>query len=124
MHRRLDSSNVLPRCNRMNVRLLLGLTLVGGCMADITRPPAPGPFITAVFDPQASPAPLIPLPNDLAKTGGDGVHLNVPDLPTDSPAQLDFNHYLNTLDGFPSSTPGSFSFSAPIDPASLSIGTP
>jgi dienelactone hydrolase len=92
-------------------------------MADIKAPPAPGPHIAAVFEPTASP-PAIPLPNDLVKTGGDGVHLNVPDQPTDSPAQLDLNHYLNTLDGFPSSTPGSFSFSGVIDPATLTVGTP
>src|SRR5262245_24966674 len=124
MHRRLESSTRLPRCNRMPIRSLFWLSFVGGCMADLDVPPKPAPFVTAVFAPDASPAPLIPLPNDLAKTGGDGTHLNVPDLPGDSPAQQDFNHYLNTLDGFPSSTPGSFSFSAPIDPATLTAGSP
>ncbi len=101
--------------------LSLGVT---GCVAKIKMPAAPAASINAVFDPLASPSPEIPLPNDLVKNGGDGVHLNVPDAPTDSPAQVDFNHYLNTLDGFPSSTPGSFSFSAAIDPTTLTIGTP
>jgi hypothetical protein len=112
------------RCNRMHIRSLFALSFVWGCMADLQTPPKPGPFVTAVFDPAASPAPLIPLPNDLAKTGGDGTHLNVPDLPSDSPAAKDFNHYLNTLDGFPSSTPGSFAFSAPVDPATITAGSP
>src|SRR5215510_2439607 len=125
MHRRLDSSTIAsPRCNRMNIRLLLGLSLVWSCMADLQTPPKPGAFVTAVFDPAASPAPLIPLPNDLAKLGGDGTHLNVPDGANDSPAQKDFNKYLNTLDVFPSSTPGSFAFNAPIDPSTLTAGSP
>src|SRR6266540_2940741 len=124
MHRRLDHSPYLPRCIDMNFRLLFLAPLIWGCAADLETPPTPPPSLVAVFDPLASPAPLIPLPNDLAKTGGDGVHLNVPDGPNDSPAQKDFNHYLNSLDGFPSSTPGSFSFSAPVNAATLTVGTP
>src|SRR5207237_5718939 len=53
-----------------------------------------------------------------------GTHLNVPDGSNDSPAQKDFNHYLNTLDGFPSSTPGSFAFSGAVDPATVTAGSP
>jgi hypothetical protein len=104
-------------------RFMAAAFLAAGCMADITAPPKPPPSIAAVFAPTASP-PAIPLPNDLVKTGGDGVHLNIPDQATDSPAQMDLNHYLNTLDGFPSSTPGSFSFAGAIDPATITVGTP
>jgi pimeloyl-ACP methyl ester carboxylesterase len=107
----------------MNLRLSI-FALAVGCAADITAPPKPAPFITGVYDPAASPAPQIPLPNDLAKLGGDGVHLNVPDLPTDSAAQKDFNHYLNTLDGFPPVTPVTFSFSGTVDPAKVTGGSP
>jgi hypothetical protein len=108
----------------MHVRWSLIALLLSGCAEDVGNPQKPGPFIVAAFDPTASPTPQIPLPNDLLKTGGDGTHLNVPDLPGESPAQVDFNHYLNTLDGFPSSTPGSFAFSGPVDPASVTVGSP
>jgi hypothetical protein len=65
----------------------------------------------------------LPSPNDLAFVGGDGVHLNVPDEPGQSPAQLAFNAYLRTLTGFPPSSTAITSFSAPLDPTSLSIET-
>jgi hypothetical protein len=101
---------------RCRVQHLIVL-LLSGCMPDVIEPANP-PVVTAVFDPTASP-PAVPLPNDLAFRGGDGVHLAIVDQPTDSPAQRDFNAYLRTLDGFPTASTASAAFSAPLDPASI-----
>src|SRR4051812_2440098 len=97
--------------------LCVFLVVLAGCEPDVTAPPNP-PTVTALFAPTASP-PVVPTPNDLAFRGGDGKHLAIVDLPTDSPAQRDFNTYLRGLDGFPSSSTASAAFSAPIDPASV-----
>ena len=106
------------------MRLLAALAALAalGCEPDVNPPPAPVPHVTAEFDPLASP-PQLPTPNDLAFTGGDGTHLNVPDLPTDSPAQRAFNRYLNTLNGFPSSSVAHAQFTGPIDPATVTVQT-
>src|SRR3954468_23079015 len=101
-------------------------TLVLAALAAGCEPPVASPVTTpvtvALFDPLATP-PVVPTPNDLAFTGGDGMHLNVPDLPTDSPAQRRFNAYLNTLNGFPTASNASASFTAPIDPATVNTGS-
>jgi hypothetical protein len=76
--------------------------------------------VTAEFDPNATP-PVVPTPTDLALRGGGGT-LNIPDLPTDSPAQRSLNAYLRTLNGFPTSSTASARFSAPLDPASVAAG--
>lgn len=106
------------------MRLLAALAALAalGCEPDVKPPPAPVPHVTAEFDPLASP-PQLPTPNDLAFTGGDGTHLNVPDQPGDSPAQRAFNHYLNTLTGFPPSSTAQANFTGPIDPASVMVQT-
>ncbi len=88
-----------------------------GC-TKLKAPPAPT-AIVAVFNPLASP-PAIPLPNDLALSA-DGTHLQVPSSSTDSPAQKDFDAYLSSLDGFPSDSTVSFSFSSAIDPTTLKV---
>ena len=97
--------------------------LLAACEPPVATPPAAPPTVVAEFNPLASP-PVVPTPNNLAFQGGDGVHLNVPDLPTDSPAQRALNAYLRTLTGFPASSTASAPFSAPLDPASVSLGTP
>ncbi len=74
--------------------------------------------LVAQYDPTAMP-PVLPLPNDLVKQGGDGVHLNVPNGASDSDAQIAFNAYLNTLDGFPTASTASVSFSGAIDMATV-----
>src|SRR5262249_50805978 len=101
--------------------ILLGFALSVAC-TDLTAPKGPSGTIVANFDPLAA-VPVIPLPNDLAFTGGDGVHLNVPDGPMDSDAQKEFNTYLRTLDGFPSSTPGTATFSAALDAKTVAAST-
>jgi hypothetical protein len=98
-------------------RLLALLIAVAGCRPDVVAPPNP-PTVSALFDPTASP-PVVPTPNDLAFVGGDGKHLNIVDLATDSPAQRDFNAYLRTLDGFPTSSTAAMAFSGPVDPTTV-----
>jgi dienelactone hydrolase len=96
---------------------------VAACQPDVAPPPPPvANSATAAFDPLATP-PVVPTPNDLAFIGGDGTHLNIPDLPTDSAAQRNFNAYLRTLTGFPSSSTATTTFTAPIDLASATIQT-
>lgn len=101
-------------------RRLLGLLLIAACQPPVEEPRPPEPVVTAAFDPTASP-PVVPTPNDLALRGGGGT-LNVPDLPTDSAAQRRLNAFLRTLDGFPAASTASARFSAPLDPATVTVG--
>ena len=106
--------------------LLVPVVLAFGACAPSVSPPPHAVTLPALFDPTGTP-PVIPLPNDLLFTGGDGVHLNVPDLPGDSPAQRELNAYLRTLDGFPSSTSGSARFGGALAAGSVrppSMGDP
>ncbi len=105
------------------VAAALALVAATSCEPDVAPPPAPLPGVTALFDPTATP-PVVPTPTDLAFVGGDGVHLNVPDLPTDSPAQRALNAFLRTLTGFPAASTAMAHFSGPIDPASATVQTP
>jgi hypothetical protein len=99
---------------------LVGVALAAGCEPPVASPPPPTPTSVALFDPLGTP-PVVPTPNDLAFTGGDGTHLNVPDQPTDSPAQRALNAYLRRLDGFPASSTASTTFSAPLDATTVSL---
>jgi hypothetical protein len=90
------------------------LSLLAACEPPVDAPPPLVATVTARFDPTATP-PVVPAPNDLAFVGGDGVHLNIPDQPSDSPAQRALNAYLRGLTGFPSSSVASASFSGPLD---------
>src|SRR3954468_18556092 len=101
-------------------QMLAFLVALSGCRPDVVAPPNP-PTVSALFDPTATP-PVVPTPNNLAFRGGDGTHLNIVDLPTDSPAQVEFNAYLRTLSGFPSTSTAVTAFAAPIDPASVTVG--
>ena len=99
---------------------VIGPTL--GCEPDVKAPPPPPPTSVALFDPLATPA-VVPTPNDLAFTGGDGTHLNPPDTPGESAAQASLNAYLRRLNGFPASSTPTTTFSAPLDPASATLTT-
>jgi hypothetical protein len=101
--------------------LLALLAASSGCEPHVVAP-ATVNTVTALFDPTAAP-PVVPTPNDLAFIGGDGVHLNVPDEPGQSPAQLAFNAYLRSLTGYPPSSTANASFSAAIDPATAMAAT-
>ena len=89
---------------------------LAACQPDIESQTTPK-TVVAQFDPEASP-PVVPLPNDLARDPATRL-LAIPDVPGASPAQLEFNAYLRTLDGFPQASPVSASFSDAIDAASL-----
>jgi hypothetical protein len=99
---------------------LAGSVLALGCAPDVPNTPPPT-VVVARFDPQASP-PDVPLPNDLARDPKTGL-LVIPDAPMASPAQLEFNSYLRTLDGFPPGTPITANFTGAIDPQSATVST-
>ncbi len=105
---------------RLSRFALVVVTLLGACEPPVRTPPAPPPISVALFDPLATPA-VVPTPNDLAFTGGDGVHLNPPDVPGESAAQASLNQYLRMLDGFPTDSTAMTSFSVALDPASISV---
>ncbi len=99
--------------------LLCAAALMGGCAPDVPQNPVPA-TVVARYDPQAMP-PDVPLPNDLAKDPATGL-LAVPDGPMDIPAQLEFNAYLRTLDGFPPATPIVAKFTGALRPESVTVG--
>ncbi len=103
-----------------SVMLPLLVAYAVGCEPPVATPPTPPPTAVALFDPTATPA-VVPTPNDLAFTGGDGTHLNPPDTPGESAAQASLNAYLRRLNGFPSSSTASASFSKPLDPMSVTL---
>ena len=94
--------------------------LIAGCAPDIPLVPPPT-VVVARFDPQASP-PDVPLPNDLARDPVSHL-LQIPADPTASPAQVEFNKYLGTLDGFPPGASVTANFTAPIKPESVTVST-
>jgi dienelactone hydrolase len=94
--------------------LLVALPLAA-CQPNIESPTTTK-VVVAEFDPTATP-PVLPLPNNLAINPATGL-LAIPDAPNATPAQLEFNAYLRTLDGFPQATPVTATFSDAIDPAS------
>src|SRR5687768_12780487 len=67
-------------------------------------------------------AGVIPLPNDLLRSA-DGTRLNVPIDPASSKAQQEFNAYLNTLSGFPATSPITIPMSGPISESTLEEST-
>jgi dienelactone hydrolase len=74
----------------------------------------------AVFNPSAVP-PAVPTPTDLIRDPKTGL-LGIPDNPTASPAEQEFNDYLRTLTGYPTATGGSLSFTAEIDDTAVADG--
>ncbi|MCA1664418.1 MAG: hypothetical protein LC659_09150, partial [Myxococcales bacterium] len=100
--------------------LALAVALGGatGCEPPVPAPAAAPPTSVALFDPLGSP-PVVPTPNDLAFAGG--TTLNPPDAASESAAQRSLNTYLRRLNGFPASSTASAQFSAPLDPASVTL---
>jgi dienelactone hydrolase len=78
-----------------------------GCVEDPEIMPAPTGQVEAMFDPvgddkSTPPVPVsIPTPTDLVKDPATGLLTGVPDRDGEGPAQLAFNAYLRTLDGYP-----------------------
>lgn len=90
------------------------------CTPDIPNV-EPADVVVARFDPSAVPA-VVPSPNDLATNPATGT-LAVP-VPADaSGADKAFYEWLNTLNGFPAAATASATFSADLDPASVTAQT-
>jgi len=114
-----------------HVRGLAALGLLASaasCTPDIGHDAVPEAM---EFDTEATP-PRVPAPIGLIvnpATGHIDFGLAGTPLPDDctqatamSPAECDFDRYLETLDGFPTATPGSAPASAPLEPSTLTLG--
>jgi hypothetical protein len=80
-------------------------------------PPVKPPVVIAQFDPSLA-QPVLPLPNDLALDPDTG-KLDVTDPSDANDAELAVNAWLRTLDGFPATSPASMTFSAEVDPTTV-----
>lgn len=104
------------------------LATAASCTPDIGHDPEPEAM---EFDTEAAP-PRVPAPIGLIvnpATGHIDFGLAGTPLPGDcdqatamSPAECSFDRYLETLDGFPTATPGSAPATAPLDPSTLTLG--
>ena len=100
---------------------LAALTLMAAaCSKDLPQNPAPVQIV-ARFDPSASP-PIVPAPTDLAVDPNTGL-LSIPAPSGASDIDLDFIAFLDTLNGFPSDTPGTATFTGSLAPATVSAAT-
>jgi hypothetical protein len=109
-------------------RAAVGLLALGGCVPDLdfTAPPAAMQLDLTSMPPRApQPTALIVNP----KTGLIDFSLAGTPVPADcatqqtlTQAECQFDQYLQTLDGFPSVTTASAPASAPLDPATLTLG--
>ncbi len=109
----------------------LVVTILAGCGGSsstdrsVPTPPTTNPggdpttdVITAEFDPATG---VIPFPNNLLLSGSGDLTLNIPvEDPTDFG---DPQVALNALDGFGTVSPWTFTFSDPVDPASIVPGS-
>lgn len=98
------------------------VTLIGlGCSSgEPPLPPAPSGTQVA-FDP-VSPSPQLPTPTDLIRDAKTGL-LQIPVDDNATPAQKEFNAYLRTLDGYPTSAVAQARFTGEIDPTTVKAGT-
>src|ERR1039457_1209024 len=102
--------------------LCLLLAPVAACAPDIPSTTQPTDAIVVQFDPGAV-IPVTPVPNDLAKDKSSG-KLVIPELPTDSAAQAEFNrNYLDGLDGFPQESTAEAALSGDLNPGSVTSQT-
>jgi hypothetical protein len=108
---------------------LLALLAAASCTPDIGHDPVPEAL---EFDTEATP-PRVPQPTGLIvnpATGRIDFALAGTPLPADcsqasslSPAECQFDHYLETLDGFPTLSPASAPATAALAPNTLTLGT-
>jgi hypothetical protein len=104
------------------------LALAASCTPDIGHDPVPEAM---EFDTEATP-PRVPQPTGLIvnpATGRIDFALAGTPLPSDcghasglSPAECEFDHYLETLDGFPTSSPAAAPATAALAPNTLTLG--
>ncbi|AKU98878.1 Lipase-like protein [Labilithrix luteola] len=103
-------------------KLVPVLLLLAACTPDIDLSPPPNVGIVVEFDPGAK-VPVVPQPNDLAKSPTTG-KIVVPPSPTDTPAQTEFNtNYLGTLTGFPQESNGQALVTGDLAPATVNPQT-
>ena len=113
---------------RAPVRLMIAAVLAAGCTPDVGSDPTP----TAMeFDLTATP-PRAPQPTFLVvnpETGRIDFSLTGTPLPEDCAtqtalpeAECQFDKWLETLNGFPTVTPAAAPASAPLDPATATLG--
>jgi dienelactone hydrolase len=100
---------------------LLSLVPMAACTQE-KPPPTPSSHVHPMFDPISNPA-QVPTPTDLVRNQDTG-QLQIPTDPkNDPPAQHQFNQYLNTLNGYPTTVTPEVRFSAALDPASITAET-
>ncbi len=95
--------------------LLCALAL-GACTPDVAQDEPPF-RVVAEFDPAAE-IPRVPAPNALAYDD-ETARLAPPDHPGLTEAERQLNDYLRQLDGFPAGGSATQTFSAPLEPASV-----
>lgn len=101
---------------------LLLLVPLTACAPDIPQDARPAAAVVVKFDPGAA-VPIVPTPNDLVKDPASG-KLVIPTLPTDSAAQVEFNHdYLGGLNGFPHESNAEALLSGDVNPDSVTSTT-
>jgi hypothetical protein len=107
---------------------LAALAATSACTPDVGSNPTPA---SLEFDLTSTP-PRVPQPTFLVvnpTTGHIDFSLAGTPIPADcstqsalTPAQCEFDQFLQTLDGFPSVTPATAPATAPLDPATLTVG--
>src|SRR3954471_5325374 len=97
-----------------------GVLALAACAPDIEHTEAPNQVV-ARFDPSQTP-PVVPTPNDLAADPTTG-QLAITPAPGASDIDVEFTSYLNQLNGFPASSTANETFSAKLDPASVTAQT-
>jgi hypothetical protein len=113
---------------RLQMPMVIAAALATGCTPDVGSDPVP----TAMeLDLTATP-PRVPQPTFLVvnpETGRIDFSLAGTPLPDDcatqttlTEADCQFDHWLETLDGFPTVTPASAPASAPLDPTTATLG--
>lgn len=103
----------------MTLRSLVLVVLAAACSSP--PPVAKKAVVVAELDPSL-PVPKLPLPNDLARDPDTGL-IDVVDPADANDAELAFNAWLRSLDGFPVTSPITIPFSAALEPASLTAST-
>lgn len=93
------------------------LLALGACAEDVEITPAPKGLVEAVFDPSAVPA-QVPTPTDAIRNPFTSL-LDVPDNAGASAAELEFNAFLRTLDGYPTGSTVTANFKGSIDKTSV-----
>src|SRR5262245_12612176 len=102
----------------MRKLLVASLFVVTACGTEVTTQ-ATSAAILVRYDLSSG---NIPLPNDIVRSLETG-KLEVPIDPASSAAQQEFNRYLNTLTGFPNTSPITIPTSGPISESTLTEST-